>query len=247
VKLRKTLLAATACMTALALIAPPAAAAKKGGPMTVGTDDEGDWGGNTGLAGTPAQAAGGPTGQDLVEAQIGMADKETVNFIIKVSSLPPIGGVPEFVRYVWSVDVDGEYVELDGKYTNYTRGACDPTSGQCPPPRDPGLQPFIVRANCRPDPNANNITVCDEVGIVQAAFDAGEGTITIPVPLELMKAKAGSKIGPGTSDFTSQLGGNLVALPTAFFAFTLFPADGITIDKTFTVPGGKAKGKKKKK
>lgn len=244
-KIRRPLITAIACLVAGALIAPPAAVAAKNDPKTVGTDDEGDWGANTALAGTPAQAIGGPTGQDLVEAQIGMADKETVNFVIGVASLPPTGGVPEAVRYVWSVSVDGEYVELDGKFTNYSRGACDPTSGQCPPPRDPGMQPFIVRANCRPDPNANNITVCDEVGIVQAEF--AEGTITIPVPLELMNGKPGTKIAPGTSDFTSLIGGNLVSVPTAFFAFTAFPADGLAVTETFTVPGGKKKKGKKKK
>lgn len=243
-RIHRSLIAVIACLVAGALAAPPAAIAANNGPRTVGTDDEGDWGSNTSLAGTPGQEIGGVTGQDLVEAQIGMADKETVNFIIKVASLPPTGGVPELVRYVWSVSVDGEYVELDGKYTNYTRGACDPTSGQCPPPRDPGMQPFIVRANCRPDPNANNITVCDEVGIVQAEF--ADNAITIPVPLELINGKPGTKIGPGTSDFTSMLGGSLVAVPTAFFAFTNFPADGLIIDKTFTVPGGKKKKKKKK-
>jgi hypothetical protein len=234
-------LAATALL--LAPIGPAAAA--PGAPKTVGTDDEGDWGANTALAGTPAQAAGGPTGQDLVEAQIGMADAKTINFVIKLASLPPIGGVPEAVRYVWSVDVGGEFVELDGKFTNYSRGTCDPTSGQCPPPRDPGTQPFLVRGNCRADPNASNVTICDELGIVNAEFSAGDGTITIPVPLELVGAKPGTKIAPATSDFTSLIGGSLVAVPSAFLSLTGFPADALIVDKTFKVPG-KKKAKKKK-
>lgn len=237
-----------ALLTGAALLVAPLAPASggPGAPKVVGTDDEGDWGNNTALADTPAQAAGGPTGQDLIEAQIGMADDDIINFIIKVAALPPTGGVPEAVRYVWSVDVDGEYVELDGKFTNYSRGACDPTSGQCPPPRDPGTQPFLVRGNCRPDPNASNVTVCDELGIVKAEFSAADGTITVPVPLELIKAKAGSRIGAGSSDFTSLLGGTVVAIPTAFFAFTAFPADSLIVDKAFTVPGAKKKSKKKK-
>ncbi|HVM34766.1 MAG TPA: hypothetical protein VM784_05420 [Actinomycetota bacterium] len=245
---RNTIIAAVTAAALLAAPVLPAAGAPgaPGGPKTVGTDDEGDWGANTALAGTPAQAAGGPTGQDLVEAQIGMADAKTINFVIKVASLPPIGGVPEGVRYVWSVDVGGEFVELDGKFTNYSRGACDPTSGQCPPPRNPGMQPFLVRGNCRADPNASNVTLCDELGIVQAEFSTGDGTITIPVPLELVGAKPGTKIAPATSQFTSLIGGSLVSVPSAFLSLTGFPADALIVDKTFKVPGGKKKSRKKK-
>ena len=39
---------------------------------------------------------------------------------------------------------------------------------------------------------------CEEIGSVNATFDAASGTITIPVPLELLGAKPGSKIANGT-------------------------------------------------
>ena len=68
---------------------------KKAGPVVVGTDPADDWGSN--VDGTIAPA-GDALGQELVEAQLGMADAKTVNFIIKVNSLPAPGGVPEVTR-----------------------------------------------------------------------------------------------------------------------------------------------------
>ncbi|HYI44251.1 MAG TPA: hypothetical protein VE174_02150 [Actinomycetota bacterium] len=217
-------------LLAVGLIAGPASIASGAAKKTtvVGTDAAGDWGGDP-----TAAPIGAALGQDLVGAEIGMADKKTINFIIKVSQLPPNGGVPELSRYVWSLTVDGDYVELDGKWTNYSRGACDPTSAQCPPPRDPGQQPFLVRANCS---LVENVTTCEEVGIVQATFDAATGSITIPVPAALINAKRGSKIAPGSSDFTSGAGGTIVASPSAFLSVNnTSQLDAMPVLKTFTV------------
>ncbi len=234
---------------AISVMAAPQAGAQKRtqakGPQSVARDEEGDWGQNTSL-GSDGAAMGDVLGQDLVQGMIEMADdtdEPTVNFLIKVSSLPRFGGWPEVTRYVWGLTVDGNYVELDGKYTNYSRGACDPTSGQCPPPRDPGQQPFFVRGNCT---TTQNITTCEEIGVVQAVFAPDEGaplhlprppaTITIPVPLEMLGAKRGSKISSGMSDFAATAGGPIIAMPTAFFTFTAMPLDTMQMAGTFKVP-----------
>ena len=221
---------ALGALVASSLFAPAAIAGKKAkGPVVMGVDPAGDWG----AAVDPTLApAGDALGQDLTEASITMADKATINFVIKLNSLPASGGVPEVSRYVWDMNVDGEFVELDGKFTNYSRGACDPTAGQCPPPRDPGLQPFLVRGNCGiANDTGTTITTCEEIGIVQAAFDAAAGTITIPVPAELINAKPGSKITAGANVF----GGSVSATPAAFLSMTTFPLDTLTVDGTFVV------------
>lgn len=209
-----------------------ASAAKK--PKVVGTDPAGDWAHNVDTRLSPV---GDQFGQDLLGASIAMKDASTVNFIIKVGNLPPSGGMPEFTRYVWSLDVDGEYVELDGKFTNYSRGACDPTSGQCPPPRDPGMTPFLVRGDCTTNEETST-TTCLEKGFVRGEFDAEAGTITIPVSLELLGAAKKSVIKAGSSDFTGHedTGGPLVAIPSAFVSSTGFPNDALQMTKSFKVP-----------
>ncbi|MGH2748491.1 MAG: hypothetical protein ACRDKB_11265 [Actinomycetota bacterium] len=207
---------------------------KKPGSVVVAEDPAGDWGANQDAALAPA---GDAAGMDLIEASIGMADKKTVEFTIKVNNLPPAGGVPEFVRYLWEITVDGELVEFDGKFTNFSRGACDPTSGQCPPPRNPGLYPFIVRGNCT---TTQNLTTCEELGIVEATFDAAQGTIAFSVPLKLINAKPGSKIAAGSTDFSTLCGGPIIAIPSAFLSFCpSFPVDAMQMTKTFKVPGKK--------
>lgn len=216
--------------------AAPASAGKKGkkasGPQLVGEDVDNDWG--SGVDPTIAPA-GDALGQELTSASIAMNGKDKIDFIIGLKSLPPSGGVPEITRYTWDMNVDGEFLELDGKFSNYSRGACDPTSGQCPPPRDPGMHPFFIRGNCAP--NEANVTICEELGIVEGAFDAAKATVTVTVPLKLMNAKPGSKITPGTNIF----GGSVSATPSAFFTSNAMPLDTLTVTKTFVVSSGKKK------
>jgi hypothetical protein len=191
----------------------------------VGTDALGDWGG-----GGDAAAVGHTLGQDLLSAAIGMPSAETVDFVIGVSFLPSAGGVPEVSRYTWDFEVDKKFFELDGKFTNYSRGACDPTSGQCPPPRDPGPAPFLLRGDCAP--NDANVTICKELGRVSARFDAAARTITVPVPVALLGVKPCSKITAGANIF----GGSLSATPSAFFTSSAMPLDTLDINGTFRLP-----------
>lgn len=205
---------------------------KASGPQLVGEDPSGDWGAGVDATISPV---GDALGQDLTAASIAMNGTDKIDFIIKLNSLPPTGGTPEISRYTWDMNVDGEFVELDGKFTNYSRGICDPTSGQCPPPRDPGMSPFFIRGDCAP--NEANVTICKELGIVEAVFDAAKATITIPVPMELIGAKPGSKITGGTNIF----GGSISATPAAFVTSSAMPLDTLTVLKTFVVMSGKKK------
>jgi hypothetical protein len=202
---------------------------KKKGPVVMGTDAAGDWGSNVDPTIAPA---GDLLGQELLEASIASKDRKTLDFIIKVASLPSSGGVPEFTRYVWTIAVDGELVQIDGKFTNYSRGACDPTAGTCPPPRDPGEAPFAIRGNC--SDNSGTAVTCDELGFANGTFDAAAGTITVPVTLKLLGAKPGSKITHGT-----QTGSNFAgvwAIPSAFVSQGDMPLDELILTNTFTVP-----------
>ena len=223
---------AAALAAAIALPAGSASAAKKSGPVVVGKDDAGDWGATVDPNIGPI---GDVLGQDLTSASIAPAgDGKTLNFIIGVNSLPPAGGMPEITRYTWDFSVDGsEAMEIDGKFTNYSRGACDPTSKQCPPPRDPGLQPFLIRGACYVEPLvATNFTICEELARVQGVFDASAGTITVPVPMAAIKAKPGSKI----TGMAGTFGGTISAAPAAFGTFSNFPMDLLTVTGTYVVP-----------
>ena len=225
---------AVAALIAGALIAPAGVAnAKKKapkGPIVVGTDEAGDWGSNVDPTLAPV---GDALGQDLTEARMEPGEKGVLNFVIQLNSLPPTGGVPEVSRYIWDFNVGDEFTELDGKFTNYSRGACDPTSGACPPPRDPGLQPFLVRGNCGvASDTGTSVTTCEEIGMVQGIFDTAKATITIPVPLDMIGAKPGTKITGAPNLF----GGSVSANPAAFFSTSGAPLDTMTVLGTYVVP-----------
>ncbi|HVF53398.1 MAG TPA: hypothetical protein VNC78_07280 [Actinomycetota bacterium] len=226
-----TAVLAIAALAGGALSAPAASAKpkKKSGPVVVGVDADNDWGSSVA---PEAAALGDAAGMELIEASIDAPDKETLTFVIKVKSLPANGGMPEAVRYTWDFTVDGELFELDGKWLNYTRGACDPTNGQCPPPRDPGMQPFLLRTNCAPNATVSNLIVCEERAVIQGVFNPGEGTISIAVPREAIDAKPGSQIVGGTNT----VGGNLSAAPAAFVSTANLPYDVLVMSKTYVVP-----------
>ncbi|MFN2525630.1 MAG: hypothetical protein ABR505_05120 [Actinomycetota bacterium] len=209
-------------------IGGPGPAGAKSKLVVVGKDKPGDWGDTIGPEVAPL---GDILGQDLIEAAIGMADPETVNFVIKVTSLPPTDGVPEFTRYTWEMNIDGKLLVLDGKFTDYTRATCDPSAGNCPPPRNPGPQPFLVRGDCETD--ASGLVSCTERGIVKGIFDASAGTITIPVPIDLLEAKPGSTIKSATIIF-----GSVTAQPAVRGSYTGFPFDRLIVSKAFVVPRG---------
>jgi hypothetical protein len=217
-------LAVIASLLAVPMTQANAAKAKK--PTVLATDEVGDWGCNADCGLAPFSAV---VGQDLVQASMGMADAKTLNFIIGLDALPPTGGIPEFSRYTWEFAVDGNAVQISGGFTEYIRGTCNPTYNPtiCPPPRDPGSAPFFLRVG--------GCTVggpCEEVGLVHAKFDAASATITIPVPLEMIDAKPGSKITPLASLF----GGTIYAAPAALVTNASLPADTMLITKTFTIP-----------
>lgn len=227
--MRLAAVVAGAALLVGATIGGSAQAAKKKGPVVVGTDAADDWGSNVDPTIAPL---GNQLGQELVEASIEKADASTLNFNIKVAGLPPSGGVPEFTRYVWTMTVDGTLLQVDGKFTNYSRGTCDPTAGTCPPPRDPGSAPFSIRGNCTD--NGGAAVTCEEIGTVQGSFDAASGTITVPVPLELLGAKVGSVIAHGV-----QAGSNFAgvwAIPSAWASQGNMPLDEMIITKPYKVP-----------
>jgi hypothetical protein len=223
-----SLLCVAALMGAAIMGSPADAKAKKKGPVVMGTDAADDWGSNVDAGLAPAA---GPLGQELLEASIEQVDSKTLEFVIKVAELPPTGGMPEFTRYVWTINVDGELIQLDGKFTNYHRGACDPTAGTCPPPRDPGEGPFLVRGNCTD--NGGAAVTCEEIGLVNGTFDAAAGTISVPVPIDLLGAKPGSKITHGTQP--GSLFAGVWAIPSVWASQGDMPKDELILVKTFVV------------
>lgn len=230
--MKKLIIALLAALSIAALLVP-SVSAKPSKPAVVAKDDAGDWGSNVDPAAAPLLgAAGAAYGQDLVEASIAK-DGANINFVIKVAGLPPTGGIPEFARYSWDFTVNGEAFGMSGNFTDYARGVCYPAhTNSCPPPKDPGTQPFYVRQGpCTI--GTGGLGECNLVATAKATFDAAAGTITIPVPAEAIGAKAGSKIGPGVN---SVFAATIYAAPAAVTSNSAGPHDTMTSTVTYKVP-----------
>jgi hypothetical protein len=227
---------------AISLVAPGIAhgQGKASKSVVVGKDPDNDWGSNVDPNIAPA---GDPLGQELVEASMGMADAKTVNFIIKVKSLPAPGGIPEVTRYGWDFSVDGSAMLISGAFTEFIRTMCYPLHSDpaCPPnvgdPQTAASQPFLVREGAC-TVGTGGVADCRVRAIVQSTFDPATGTITVPVPLEALDAKPGSKIEPLTN---ASFGGTIYAAPATVVASPNAPHDTMLVTKTFVVPRGKKK------
>lgn len=198
--------------------------------VTGGFEKVGDWGG-----GGDNAAVGDALGQDIEAAYVGYAD-DTFTFVIDLVSLPPIGGTPEATRYGWSFRYNDLELELDGKFTNYTRGACDPTAGTCPPPRDPGLNQFLLRGNCTEDATLPvTLTLCEELANVTATFDPADATITVPIPASAM-APDGVQACDEIAGMPSFIGQSVWSAPSAFVTNTAMPYDDAAHFQSLVVP-----------
>jgi hypothetical protein len=211
----------------------PVFGARAEGPQVVGQDPAGDWAsdftGDSSLA--PVADA---TGQDLISASLDNSTAGLVKFVFGVTGLPANGGVPEAVRYIWIMKVDGQHMEIDGKFTNYSRGVCDPTAGSCPPPRDPGDAPFFVRGNCTTV--GDQVGTCEELGLVHATFDPATATITVPVPLSLLSKKDCAEIIPDSDEASFPGGNSVLTIPSAFFSdATVTIYDQLALDEEMDV------------
>jgi hypothetical protein len=249
---RTPLLLALSALLVLGLLGPVAAEGDGDAPYypTPWVEVGRDTGVNTFGGDAETGALGNALGADLKNGSIRMLDADTIEFRIDTHNLPATGGTPEAVRYTWDFQVPDtagvpQAAQIDGKWSNYSRGSCDPTSGQCNPPgklpRNPGMQPFLFRANQQASCLGTtatgsctglNFTAYDELGqVIQADFDAAAATITVAVPVALFNDIKGvegfghcSSISPRAGLF----GGMIEAMPAAFISSTAFPHDAVT-------------------
>ena len=68
---------------------------------------------------------------------------------------------------------------------------------------------------------------------MNGTFDSAAGTITVPVPLEMLSAKPGTKITNGTQADSGFSG--VLAIPSAWASQASMPSDTLILTKTFVV------------
>jgi hypothetical protein len=165
-------------------------------PKAVWTDATGD----AHLGDVTAAPVFGGAGFDLKGGSIDKKGKNLI-FTAQHASLPPFGAVPEAVRFMWAFSVGSEHYRITAKRLNIGKpnpmtqedtdqiGVVDPAGF------------FRLEGKCTSTVvGALNAINCSTLGYLKGTWDAGKAAISIQIPMKMIKAKPGSKVGPGGGD-----------------------------------------------
>lgn len=166
-------------------------------PVAVWEDAAGDTGtNNTGGVAELAQA-----GFDLVGGSIDKVGKN-LEFTVTHASMPPVGAIPETFRFLWAFNVNGTDYRITAKAADI--GKPDVLAGQTTD-RVGTVEPtghFRLEGNCATGATVGVVQPvnCEHLASLTGAFDAASASFTVVIPMELVKAKTGSKIAQGGGD-----------------------------------------------
>ncbi|MFN2388420.1 MAG: hypothetical protein ABR575_02260 [Actinomycetota bacterium] len=182
-------------LTCWALVGALGAGASAAPPKTVWKDDVGD----ATLQGQTPDI--GSFGFDLTKGSIAK-DKSDLVFTIGHSAMPPSGTLPEGFRFMWAFAVGSKTYRITAKSADI--GKPDLLAGQTTERvgRVDATGHFRLEGDCATGETIGVLAPlnCQPLAYLQGAFDAAAATITVTVPMKLVKAKPGSVVGPGLGD-----------------------------------------------
>ncbi|HVF54418.1 MAG TPA: hypothetical protein VNC78_12555 [Actinomycetota bacterium] len=179
--------------TCLMLLGVPGAEAK---PTQLWEDGVGD----TELNASPVPGLD-QLGFDLVGGAIEKVGSD-LHFSVTHASMPPAGNIPETFRFLWLFDVDGTTYRITYKRADI--GKPDIPAGETTERvgRADVEGHFRLEGECAntPTPTPVIFVNCKPLEYVTGSFDAAAKTFTVIIPMASVKAKAGSKVIPGSGE-----------------------------------------------
>jgi hypothetical protein len=182
-----------ACL--LAITALSGAQAK---PKTVWKDPAGD----VDVGGAGANPVTDESGFDLLSGSIDRKGKNLV-FTVKHAVMPPFGAVPEAFRFIWAFSVGSKSYRVTVKRVEIGKPnpATQEDTDQIGKAYPDGL--FRLEGNCgSTDVGGTQMVNCHTMGYLTGSWDPAKATLTYSVPMKLIKAKPGGKVGPPSGDAT---------------------------------------------
>ena len=170
------------------------------GPKTVWKDPSGDVdAGGTGSS----NPVGDQSGFDLTAGSIQRKGSNLI-FTVKHKVMPPFGAVPEAFRFMWGFTVNGKAYRITakraeiGKPNPMTQEDTDQIGKVYPN----GF--FKLEGHCGSTVVGTlNAINCHTLGYLKGTWNPGKATFTVTVPMKKVKARPGSKVGPGSGDSIS--------------------------------------------
>lgn len=162
-------------------------------PVTVWEDPSGD----ATIGGQAPQSI--PAGWDLTSATIEKKGSDLL-FTVTHADMPPIGSAPEASRFIWNFTVGKEPYRFTVKSADL--GKPDVLAGQTTERvgRADVAGHFRLEGECvsTPTPAGPSTINCPPVAYLEGSFDPATMSFTVILPLETVKAKPGTVIGPGS-------------------------------------------------
>lgn len=167
-------------------------------PTTVWEDPVGDSGLVRDGGPIPGTEQGG---FDLVSGSIERVKTDLV-FTVTHSAMPPIGTLPETVRFMWAFAVGDESYRVTGKRAEI--GKPNPinqqNTDQVGKVYTDGF--FRLEGNCGTTASAGTVSFvdCEALEYISGVFDPAKKTLSFSVPMKSVNAKKGSVISMGSGD-----------------------------------------------
>jgi hypothetical protein len=185
-----------ALVLATALLVGVIGGAQAGAAKTLWKDASGD----VDFGGSGPTPVGDASGFDLASGSITRKGANLV-FTVKHASMPPFGEIPEAFRFMWGFTVNGKpfrvpakRVEI-GKPNPMTQEDTDQIGKVSPD----GF--FRLEGNCGSTVvGALNAINCHTLGYLKGVWDPAKSSFSFSVPMKVVKAKPGSKVGPGAGE-----------------------------------------------
>lgn len=154
-------------------------------------------------------------GAQINEAYIAQPDPETgdLQFTLQMNSLPQPGALPEVVRYMWDFAVRGAdgstaLLQWEAKFTDVVKDVAVRN-------RVPSSPSMHLSGDCVQE---GNLITCSHIAVLDGAFDADAGTVTVTVPAEILEEQLGAPLA-GASIVSATIFEGIVAIPSAVLSY----------------------------
>ena len=187
----KKLIAVSAAVGLLLTLGGVASASR---PAVVWEDAAGDAGNqNSGVPGFDY------AGFDIVSGAIAR-DKTNLNFTVTHSQMLPSGTLPEAFRFLWGFNVDGTDYRITVKRADV--GKPDVSQGQTTERvgRVDATGHFRLEGDCGTTNMGIDFINCKPLAYLEGTWDPATKSFTAVIPMDLVKAKSGSKIQAAGGD-----------------------------------------------
>jgi hypothetical protein len=140
-------------------------------------------------------------GLDLVSGAIDRAGAN-LEFTVTHAAMPPVGSIPETFRFLWAFNVDGKDFRITAKTADVGKPDALASTGTDRVGQVDTAGHFRLEGNCQAGATVGVVQPinCEPLAKLEGAIDSAALTLTVVIPMKLVKAKPGSKIVQGAGD-----------------------------------------------